>query len=164
MDDTDDMDDLISRVHDLPPELFSRIYELVTAVDSELIIDITAAYRPPAIIQLDHSSREALCEQYYSSGTIFRFETAKEDVVLQWLGSVPVRFRSLIDRIEVGHAWKRRFVSLAYHQVERVASHAYAEGLVLDRRVFYARYLQPYCAPREPETTWCWARLDGLRR
>ncbi|WPB03038.1 uncharacterized protein RHO25_007675 [Cercospora beticola] len=107
------MNDLTSRVQSLPPELFSRIYELVTAIEPELMVDITSYYRPPAILQLDRSSREHISQEYYGRDTVFRFANENQRLFLPWLRSIPTRFRVLIGRVEVGHeqdyrsAWKQ---------------------------------------------------------
>ncbi|PPJ50768.1 hypothetical protein CBER1_07478 [Cercospora berteroae] len=140
MDCVDDMEDLTSRVQDLPPELFSRIYEFVTAVEPNLIVEISSTYRPPPILQLDRTSREQVATQYYSRGTIFRFTTVKRQFVVKWLASVPPQSRLLIDRIEVGHGQERWIPDMAQYHAERMAGLAKKRGLVLGDRLFHASY------------------------
>lgn len=137
MDCVDDMDDLTSRVHDLPPELFSRIYEFVTAIEPKLIVKITSTYRPPAILQLDHSSREELAKQYYGRGTVFRFANDDQNIVLVWLRSIPTRFRFLIRRVEVGHEQNSRD---GWRKVNALAREAKYIGLGLNEVVFWATF------------------------
>ncbi|KAM3424261.1 hypothetical protein BST61_g11199 [Cercospora zeina] len=134
---------LTRRVHKLPPEIFSLIYEFATTIDSKLTIGITPTYRPPAILQLDCSSREEVSAQYYGRGTTFRFTTSNQNLVLKWLISVPTRFRLQADRIELGHGQKSRDLNRAIVKGRTMAALAKLEGLVSSRKVFCASYDEP---------------------
>lgn len=138
----DDMDDFISKVHGLAPELFLQIRDLVTAVEPNLVVEITPSYRPPVALQLDRAIRKQAARQYYGRGTIFRTDMGNRELLLKWLASVPTCFRLLIERVEVGHvcAGESRGCYKAASHAHGMAREAKSMGLALAGGMFWASY------------------------
>lgn len=82
---------LACRVQSLPQELQDQIFDMTFATFLPHTVDITAACRPPSILQVNRRTREPLATQYYTR-TTFQLGNSDEpchpSVLAQWLGSL----------------------------------------------------------------------------
>lgn len=83
------MDDLIQLVQDLPPELYKAIYELTFSTSFKAVYKIDKDYKPPSVLQVSQSLRQALCPMFYAI-TIFSFTDHVDSIehLRRWLTSL----------------------------------------------------------------------------
>lgn len=64
---TSDTDNLIQRVHDLPPELYKEIHDLTFFTSFEAVYKIDKDYKPPNLLQVNQKWRKAFWRSFYGS-------------------------------------------------------------------------------------------------
>lgn len=99
-------DKLISRVHELPPELFDMIYDNVFTVEASRNL-MTETHKPPKFLSIDHRSREKYAESYYGGHT-FEFILDKTEVsqwhesrLIKWLAALPQHHLEMLRDVRV---------------------------------------------------------------
>ena len=65
----------ITLVQDLPPELFTAIYDHVFTAERGEVVTVDKKYRPPKLLQVNTSSRKRFATSYYDR-TTFQFDSA----------------------------------------------------------------------------------------
>ncbi|KAK3712794.1 hypothetical protein LTR37_008885 [Vermiconidia calcicola] len=85
------MDDLASRVQDLPPQLYNLIYNDVFTPSTTTINLIDKTYKPPSTLQVDRQSRVIFAMAYYGKGTTIISEALFPGRVVDWLSSLNTR-------------------------------------------------------------------------
>lgn len=79
------MDGLQRRLDALPAELLAHIYDL-TFTAGPAVYAVNAHYRPPANMQVSHSTRRKVAPEYYART---QFHCTNHLECLQWLLSLP---------------------------------------------------------------------------
>ncbi|KAF7194661.1 hypothetical protein HII31_03923 [Pseudocercospora fuligena] len=97
-------EDFNTRLLNLPQELFDNIFEHVTAVDSNKVIEIGDNHKPPKELQLTQIIRFQQAAIYYRTNKFFAIEGSL--VLSKWLASVPEEQRVLIAEVRVP-LWER---------------------------------------------------------
>ena len=93
------MDDLITRIQSLPPELYDLIDADVftpdTNTDGGVIIRVDdMPYKPPAAMQVDRKTRAFFAQAYHSADTTDIVSLDKLEDRLLWLWSVPKSYQA----------------------------------------------------------------------
>lgn len=96
----DDTDGLIARVHNLPPELFNEIQDLVFTPDTDTV-NITRDYKPPPQLRFSRVTRAAFAAKYFSQSTTFTSTLSRKQQVRGWLHSLAIEHRNLIDKVQL---------------------------------------------------------------
>lgn len=81
---------------ELPPELFSKIYDFTFTADPTIRY-VDARYKPPVQLRVDSGSRQRFARLYYGSPATFR-TTAKYG--RRWLASLTPTHRAMITTIQ----------------------------------------------------------------
>ena len=81
-------DDLISRIHALPRELFDEIYDSVTTTSAREV-RMTKSYEPPVLLQYNRNAREQCARSYYRNATFFFDVDMEAHYFFLWLMSLP---------------------------------------------------------------------------
>lgn len=98
------MDELASRIQNLPTEIYDCILDFKLATPSTITIDTT--YKPPACLQLNHKLRNIYISQYYGSKTVFTFENG--EVAEKWVESLSPAARETVRNIHFKRTYGRR--------------------------------------------------------
>lgn len=69
-------DNLIKRVHALPPELFNQIRDEVLDPPTSKVITIDASFNYPVQMRINRSHREAFCKKYFQNA-ILKFDSVR---------------------------------------------------------------------------------------
>lgn len=79
----------------LPQELYDRIYDLTFTAVAEDNIRMTKHFRFPAVLHVDHASRELAAAAYYSQNKVFT-GTLLHGFFFAWLHAIPSSHRGHI--------------------------------------------------------------------
>ncbi|CAK3953891.1 Hypothetical predicted protein [Lecanosticta acicola] len=103
---TSDMS-LTERVQALPAELFNRVldYTFTLSPSNNDIVEVTKAYKPPAILQIDRASRAKLMGRYYDD-KIFTLDVEDPGGCVAWIHSLTSANRQAILQIRLD--WLQR--------------------------------------------------------
>lgn len=93
--DTASSDALRRALQNLPQELYDHIYNLTFTALADDTVRITKHHRFPAVLHVDHASRELAAAAHYSQN---KFSTGKisHGVFLAWLEAIPPSHRGHI--------------------------------------------------------------------
>lgn len=92
------MASLTELVHDLPPELFNHIQDLVFTATESIVI-LNDGYKPPVSLQVSKATRRRFAQSFYGSATVFE---VKDLVTLcKFLASLTYLHRHYIDRMRL---------------------------------------------------------------
>lgn len=101
---TASMPDFTQRIHNLPPEIFNQIFELVfTPEPGPITIDRT--YRPPVQMRVSRALRTQYAADYYSPDRTFTACRLSNGEIFRWLQSLPVAHRDRIYKIRTTDRW-----------------------------------------------------------
>lgn len=83
-------DDHIQRVHNLPPELYDKIYDFTFTNNFRESYYIDEKYKPPNILQVNKQQHSTLHQAFYNQ-TIFTVSDSATDMetLTRWLRSLP---------------------------------------------------------------------------
>lgn len=90
------MEDLATRVQDLPVELYNDILDLMLTPDAKFVT-IKDDYEPPTQLQISRATRERFAVRYYSPPIAFAYYSTLW--LCRWLKSLPKEHCSNIARI-----------------------------------------------------------------
>lgn len=93
--------DLATRVHNLPPELFTMIHDFTFHVESPSSpLTIDSAHKVPHLMQVDAQSRAALAQTLYARPEPIYL--ANHKLAAQWLLSLPHEHLAMLSEVRVG--------------------------------------------------------------
>ncbi|KAK4494796.1 hypothetical protein PRZ48_014152 [Zasmidium cellare] len=92
------VDALTVHVHNIPPELFEVIFDLVFETPNAAKVHIDANYKPPAQLQVSHATRASFANAYYSN-TIFTYN--QESYIRKFFHNLPRQHLDLICRLHL---------------------------------------------------------------
>ncbi|KAK3679594.1 hypothetical protein LTR37_021380 [Vermiconidia calcicola] len=92
------MDTFFARWETLPAELRDNIYEFVF-ITARSKVHITSNYRPPALLQLDRTSRDLFARSYYRKTTFVLQDPGSWTRLVQWLQSLERSHQSMLQDI-----------------------------------------------------------------
>lgn len=103
----DDSDKLPQLMCALPQEIYDKIYNLSFTIDiahseddeSAQIVRIDNVYRPPAIMQVDRTTRRAVAADFYPN---MHFHGTNAALLVRWLCSIPYTHLELLKYVEHG--------------------------------------------------------------
>ena len=89
-----------ARMHELPPELFDRIKDLVFTPSSHVCPVEKGLYYPPAQLQVDSTTRESFAAKWYGGKDfIIPSELNSDNSCKQWLASLTRSHQEMIGTI-----------------------------------------------------------------
>lgn len=109
--------DLAGHIQNLPPELYNIIYDFTFSVSAgEQQVTIDKAYRSPARLQVDSTSRRAFAEPYYKTSTFHVQDTSLvkvRNICRHWLASLRKEHHSLLRHIHLESFADQAVVNIA---------------------------------------------------